>query len=518
MTSEAPSRPPTSPPGHVRATTSMGIALWAPLVGLTAFLAVNGRLIADDYCNASRAGLKGVAGATGWLFNSWHGGWSADLVASSYGWALLQLPARFGYLPFVLTTMALIIVAARSASIALALAESGERALWKLYVPILTTVMILGFVSLSRNQDLLYSAFLWQAASIVHLWPTLLALVLLTAVFESRHRGGWRVNVVLFVATVFVAGFNFTETAILGVGAGVLGLAGAVAARSAVEGAVAARLAQRFAVMALVALLSFAAMYGAPGTAIRRTALPSDQSGPVARISHFQDLVGNLAGSALGRHGMLLAILTGLGLVLASVTPAARAVQARRAAAVAIALGTIGSLGVLLAAGGEFASYQAPWHSFALIPLWMLAAVAVGMCLGDVVARGLDGSFVGGLAPRISSLARLLPLTVGVILVLQIVWYAGPLTGRVAAWDRGEAAPFAGAADREEPWVRDCWSEIQESGYVASPLRVPRTVEVDARPGLLQGSLGTSATESRYRALTTTRSAEGMWRDHRRTP
>jgi hypothetical protein len=44
--------------------------------------------------------------------------------------------------------------------------------------------------------------------------------------------------------------------------------------------------------------------------------------------------------------------------------------------------------------------------------------------------------------------------------------WAGPLTARAAAWDRGAAAsPMAQVPDREAEWVNTCWNRIVRAGY-----------------------------------------------------
>ena len=153
--------------------------------------------------------------------------------------------------------------------------------------------------------------------------------------------------------------------------------------------------------------------------------------------------------------------MTGVALAVTA-TSAGSHVPSRRAAVVVLGAGVTATLGTIVAAGGAFFSYTAPWHVFALIPLWVVAAVGVGVCLGSALISSHDNE-----APQVPLAgvvaARWLPVVVAAGLLLQLGWYLGPLSARTAAWDRGEPAPIAGIADVEASWVRVCAVELEES-------------------------------------------------------
>jgi hypothetical protein len=320
---------------------------------------------------------------------------------------------------------------------------------------------------MTRDQDLIFGGFLWQAASVVHLWPTLLSVVLLVGVFEHRRASGWRVTSGLVLAAAVVSGFNFTETSILAGAATMLSIGSMVAARLLPKRKIQVRLAMWYAMIAGVAVIAFAVMYRAPGTAVRQATLGVPPSSLAKKASQFQEYVGTLTAAALGRPALLLAVVLGVCVALMARPIADRRALADRAALVSVASGAIGLLGIALAAAGEVASYPAPWHAFALIPWWLVAAVGVGICLGAVIVTALEGVEARGLLPPLRLLTVVVPVLLSVLLAVLIVAWAGPLSARAASWDSGRTARIAGLEDREAPWIASCWSQIVDSGYSA---------------------------------------------------
>jgi hypothetical protein len=447
---------------------ALSVVLWGTLTGTVAFLSLNGRLAADDYCNASRTATLGVAGATKNLYETWHGGWSADLIISIYGFLVLHLPATVGYLPFVLSTVLLLVLAARSAVVALGIPGLPRSTLWMQFVPAVATLLIVGFIAYARDQDLIFGVFLWQAASVIHLWPALLTVVLLVGVFELHRSSGWKVTGGLIIATIVVSGFNFTETSVLAAAAGLLAGGFLVAERMHPGHEVHRRLATRYAMVAAVSAICFVAMYAAPGTAVRRAALGVPSYSLAQKAAMFERYVGTLTGAALGRPALLLAVALGVGIAFMVRPGADLRLLAERAALVAVSAGGIGSLGIALAAAGEVASYPAPWHALALIQWWVVAAVGVGICLGATIVTALERADATVLLRPLRALTVLVPVLLSLVLAVQMAAWSGPLTARAAAWDNGNLAPIAGLADRDEPWIATCWSIIVRSGSPAA--------------------------------------------------
>lgn len=440
--------------------------LWASVVGAVTFMGVHGRPIADDYCNAVRVERLGVFGAAESLFNTWHGGWSADLVISFYGRLIVGLPFGWSYFPFALTTLALLVLAARAVVVGLGTGRDRDPATWLLNVPLLTVLFLVGIASSSRGQDLLFGAFLWQAASIVHLWPILLGIILLFATLELRQYSRRGADVALVAGAVVVSGFNFTETAVFGGAATMLAVGTGVVAASALDSKAALRrTARRYALSGLVAVVSFAVMYLAPGTGIRRGFLEAPEAvddGIISRFVRFQELVTAVVSTSLGRHGVILALVLGVGLGILSRRSGVYAIDVGRAAVVAVSAAMVAGVGVLITAAGQVASYPAPWHTLALIPIWIICALTLGVVVGAVLP--VDGVRVPGLG----SVAQGLPVVVALVLALHVAGYAGLLTARSSLWDSGAPAPIAGLPDREAGWVKGCWEELQPAAALAT--------------------------------------------------
>jgi hypothetical protein len=433
---------------------------------MAAFLAANGRFVADDYCNAGRVLSSGVAGASVDLFQTWHGGWTADFVISVFGWLVLHLPSSIGYAPFVLSTFVLVLLAARAAVVTLRPDRSPERTLWSRDVPVMTTLLLFSLAALAEEQELIFGAFLWQAASLIHFWPTLLTLVLLSAIFEVRKRPGWWVTCGLIAGAVVVAGFNFTETAILAAGSAMLALGFLVAHRSVQRSPETSRTAWRYAGVALVGLVGFVVMYEAPGTAIRRGVLAVPPSSLLTKGGRLVELAGDLTAASLGRPGVLASAGLGVAVAFTARSSSQRSALAGRAAVVVLLSAAIGIGGVALAAAGEVASYPAPWHALALIPWWVIAALTAGVCVGTSLAAGLDQSRSTLLGRWSTTAAPVMTVVVYLLLGGLLAGWAGTVTARADAWDRGApASPIANVPDREEEWVNTCWSRIVRWGY-----------------------------------------------------
>lgn len=438
---------------------------WTGFSGILVFLGLSGRLIADDYCNASAAVELGVVGAAQNLFATWHAGWSTDILVSASGYLTAHLPAEISYLPFVVTTGILLLIGSRAIAVALGL---DGPAMWRTYVPTLAIALLLAMFSVTRSQDLLYQGVLWQAASVAHLWSILLSVALVILVWERRQSKGAATTLGLLAAAAVVSGFNFSETTILACAAVLLGIAWLLAARHATDGSVARVTGARYLGVAAVAIGSFVVMVFAPGTAARRDSFPPPERDLLGKITHLQELTGNLLSDSLGRHGIVLAFVAGVALALG--LPSATRAPRRSAQTALVSLGFAAAAtgGVVVAAAGQFVSYPASWHALPLVVLWGAASLGFGMTLGDALVSPLHDA-----GNRIVQQARLGSLTVSsvivLIAVLQIAWFAGPLLDRAAAWDRGDPAPIAGADDRGTPWVQACSDSLERSLSLSEP-------------------------------------------------
>jgi len=436
------------------------LVLWSPLIVSAGFLARNGRLIGDDYCNAAAVIQRGVVGATVHLFQTWHGGWAANLAVSGFGWTVLHLPAGVGYVPFVAGTLALLVAVGRGVAITLFPGMGWAR--WSAVVPGVVTLQLVGLLALGEQQELLFAGLLWQAASLVHLWPTLLTIVLLLAVVELRNHPSHWVTGALILCGALVGGFNFTETAIMAAAAAILAVGCLAAARSGGEAL--RRTGWRSAGLAVMAGVAFAVMYEAPGTRARQELLAPPPPGTRTKLVLLLDHAQQLLALSLGRTGVLAAVALGVAATVLVRSRARRRMVARRAVALACISAAVGLAGTLLAAGGELASYPAQWHALALIPWWLLAALGAGLCMGvggieaGVALRPWAGRLVTGAAVAV-------PVLASALLIALVALWARPLEARSATWDTGAAAPMASIGDREVPYVRACWTQITDWGY-----------------------------------------------------
>jgi hypothetical protein len=416
------------------------------------------RPIADDYCNAARVTVHGVVGATWNLFTTWHGGIVGDFLVSLLAWPLTASPWVIAYVPFFFLTVSLVMLG--NASV---LAWGWVGIFSRLRVTLaLGPIALLAFVISfwgtgvdDRERFLTYATLGWQAASLLHLMPVLLSMLLFSLLVQTPSWPAPRRRAVALIGGILVANLNMSEslgTFSLFTAAGLLvvpmlGSAYRPARESlllAAGGAVASGL----------------LIYVAPGTQERAEFFPD--RGP---LETFRNALGTVAsgfrdawGGVIGSPGLYLTLLmfmaTGLllGRRVASEKPSAMPVIERKLVLLTLTFAVYSLFGLLAALAAESASYVSEWHSISPLAAMVLSAATGGSVLGLRMGKARPQA------------AWQVPIAVVIMIgafglgVRDVHGVVRLVEERQASWSRGPA-PLGTLIDRQA-WAKSCWRDL----------------------------------------------------------
>lgn len=438
----------------------------AALVAL-AVLGTQVRPINDDYCNARGAYLLGPVGFANERFMNWHGGWVAVLVLGVFGWpigaGLLTLPyavfapvtALLGGLGPALLLLDPVGGGARGSAVARGTrsAGGGVRASLRavaVAVPLAVVwlLAVLVFGHTEPNAYLGYTTLYWQAASVVHVWPVLLAAVLGGLLYRAgsapRARTGWSLVLLGFAVGLF----NLPES--LAVGIALIGT-GLLLRRLGTEPR---RGHPYWALAGVAALIGGVVSYLAPGRAARDARQPqfASPTSPWDLVTGTLDGAWQILREAVLSPATIVAFVGGYVVLRVALRARPGAVGGPRAGAAAAGLGVLGVLLALTVAAGQEFSYSAPWHVLAPYTALALAAACVGAALAaaDLPRAGRVGALIAVVALGASVAWTSVEATTSFVDVVR---------ERLPVWEKGPA-PLGFLSDIEVDVMRGCAADI----------------------------------------------------------